>query len=375
VIITIAKRTIVHLLSRCVGVASRKSTMPILENVLLTADDEANTLTIAATDLQLAVSGSVPATVKSGGTIALGARGLLERLRAMPDGEIAISTTDACAATIKAVGSSRRFTVQGIPGDEFPTLPTPAEESRTIDLPAETLATLIAQTSSAIADDETRVHLNGALFEVERGVVRMVATDGHRLAVATKTTDVVGAALSALVPRRGILELKRLIEDDPGAIVSVTLSMPNAFFDVAGFRTSVKLADAVFPPYQQVIPESSQTSLAVPRLAFADAIRAVSVSSSGRTGGISLKIGGGKILIEASSPESGEGSDTVPIASDAKCPDAIGVNAPYLLDALLAIDSEEVTLELGGDLDPIVVKPGTVTSGGSYLAIVMPLRI
>lgn len=367
----ITKKTLLHLLARCVSVADRKSTLPVLANVLLTAED--GRLTIAATNLNIAVSGSVDATVTEPGAIALPARDLLERVKMMPDGDVAI-TTQHNAAMVKS--GSRRYTMSGLPADEFPKLPTVTEGSQSFEVTAETLATLIAQTSFAISTDETRARLNSALLEVHPSRLRMVATDGHRLAVADRAAaDVTGSA-ELLIPLKAVSEIRRLIEEDSGALVTVTQSLPNLFVEASGVVLAVKLVDAQFPPYQQVIPETSPATVKASRLALADAIRAVSVAASDRTGGVKLTFRkAGSVRVEAESPESGEGSDEVPIEATLASDLLVGVNAKYLLDALLAIDGDEVAISLGGELDPVVVKPATVSAGGSYLAVVMPLRI
>lgn len=370
--LTISKKPLLHLLSRCVSVADKKSTLPVLANVLLTAED--GRLTIAATNLNIAVSGSVDATVTEPGAIALPARDLLERVKMMPDGDVTITTTDAGAATVKS--GSRRYTMNGLPADEFPHLPTVTEGSQSFEVTSETLATLIAQTQFAISTDETRAHLNSALLEVHPSRLRMVATDGHRLAVADRSAaDVTGAA-ELLIPLKAVGEIRRLLEEDSGALVTVTQSLPNLFVEASGVVLAVKLVDAQFPPYQQVIPETSPASVKASRLALADAIRAVSVAASDRTGGVKLTFRkAGTVSVEAESPESGEGSDEVPIEATLASDLLVGVNANYLLDALLAIDGDEVAISLGGELDPVVVKPAAVSAGGSYLAVVMPLRI
>lgn len=371
--LTIARKPLLHLLARCAAVADRKSTMPVLANVLLTADEA--TLTIAATDLQLAISGSVDATVKTSGAIALPARDFLDRVRAMPDGEITIVTTDADVATIKAVGSARRYTMSGLPGDEFPALPKPDEDAKALEIPAGTLSALIAQTSFACSTDETRQQLNAMLLEVRPAHLRAVATDGHRLAISDRAVADVEGQRDILIPLKGVVEIKRLLDEDEGSLVSLTQSGPNLFVGADGIRLAVKLPDAVFPPYQQVVPGESKLTVTAPRLALADAIKSVAVAAGERTGGVRLAFGAESLRVEAESPEHGEGFDEVPITGGQKRNSVIGACAKYLLDAVLAVEGDDVAIGVSGELDPIVAKPAGVSSGGAFLGVVMPMRV
>jgi DNA polymerase-3 subunit beta len=171
------KKHLEKLLSRCQGVADKKSTMPVLANVLLSA--EGSTLTIAATDLYLTISGSMDAEIKRPGSVALPARDVHERVKAMPDGPVKITVTNGSATTLQAVGSARRYTVHGLPGSDFPQLPEPAADAATIDISVAMLQKLVKRTIFSISNDETRPHLNSALFECRAakgpkpGVVRM----------------------------------------------------------------------------------------------------------------------------------------------------------------------------------------------------------
>jgi len=379
--VVVAKKDLLRVLARCQGVADKKSTMPVLGNVLLEVSGT-DQLRLAATDLYLAVSGKIPAKVESGGAIAIGARDLFERVKMMPDGQISIVTSGGAATTIRAVGASRRFTLHGIPGEEFPTLPQPDETAVPLTIPISAVSALIAGTYFSISTDETRLHLNSALFEWDGDRVRMVTTDGHRLSKMEAILPGKHASATMLIPLKGVLELKRLCDEaseDKGSDASaaseirISQSGPNAFFQLAGFQFSVKLVDAQFPPYQQVIPEHSEQKVRAPRAALADALRAVSVAASDRTGGIKLTLGSGKMRFESESPDSGEGFDEVNV--DYSGPElTVGFNARYFLDVLAAIDAEEIELSVSGELDPAVVRPVTETTT-SYLSVIMPMRI
>jgi DNA polymerase-3 subunit beta len=379
--LTVAKKDLLKLVARMQGVAERKSTMPVLANVLLAVDGP-SVLRLAATDLYLAIAGKIPADISKGGSVAVPAKDLLERVKMMPDGPLIISTQDNAATTLKSAGSARRYTLRGMPGDDFPPLPVPSEGAPTLALEVELLQQLIAKTHYSISTDETRAHLNSALFEWDGDVVRMVTTDGHRLSKMEVTVSGRQASSTMLIPLKAIQELRRMCEDviaegsqktkdAPKPQVQITQSGASAFFQGGGSTFSVKLVDAQFPPYAQVIPQNSEKRVRVPRAAFADALRAVSVAASERTGGVKIAVGKGTLRITSESPESGDGFDEIPIEYTGT-PITIGFNAKYFLDVLGALDDDEILLGLSGELDPAVVRP---SSEKHFLAVVMPMRI
>ncbi len=378
--VAVSKKELLRVLGRCQGVADKKSTMPVLGNVLLETVGS-NELRLAATDLYLAVSGNIEATVERPGAVALGARDLFERVKMMPDGQVTLEVNDGAATTIRAAGSARRYTVHGMPGDEFPSLPEPDANADWLELEIAAMARLIAATHFSISTDETRLHLSSALFEWEGNRVRMVTTDGHRLSkmeIGVKGSE---ATASMLIPLKGVQELRRLcdeafseLKDDEAPKLSLVQSGPSVFFELAGFRFSVKLVDAQFPPYQQVIPAQSERAVRVPRNAFAEALKAVSLAASDRTGGVKLTLSSGHIRVESESPEAGEGFDEISVDYDG--PDVtIGFNAQYFLHVLAAMSDDEVMLGISGELDPAVLQPGSESVDRSYLAVVMPMRI
>ncbi len=379
---TVTKKDLLRLVTRMQGVAERKSTMPVLSNVLISVEGP-SAIRIAATDLYLALIGRVTVDVSKGGSVAVPAKDLAERIRMMPEGPLHLAAQDNSSTVIKAVGSARRYTLRGMPGDDFPPLPAPAEGSPSLALDVDVLQELVAKTHFSISSDETRAHLNSALFEWDGDVVRMVTTDGHRLSKMEVKVSGRQASATMLIPFKAIQELRRLCDDlssEPSepkeggkakVQLQITQSGSNAFFQGGGMTFAVRLVDAQFPPYSQVIPQQSEKLVKVPRAALMDSLRAVSVAASERTGGVKLGLANGTMRISTESPESGEGFDEVPIdyAGPAM---TIGFNAKYFLDILGALDEEEVQLGFGGELDPAVVRP---VGPRQFLAVVMPMRI
>jgi DNA polymerase III subunit beta len=379
--LTVPKKDLLKLVSRMQGVAERKSTMPVLSNVLLAVDGP-STLRVAATDLYLALVGRISVDVSKGGSVAIPAKDLLERIRMMPEGPIHLASQDNATTTIKAAGSARRYTLHGMPGEDFPPLPAPAEGSPSLALDVDVLEELITKTYFSISGDETRAHLNSALFEWDGDLVRMVTTDGHRLSKMEVRVTGRQASATMLIPLKAIQELRRLCDDFVGEAkdgkegstkpqIQITQSGSSAYFQGAGMTFAVRLVDAQFPPYGQVIPQQSEKIVRVPRAAFADALRAVSVAANERTGGVKLGFGSGTMRITTESPDSGEGFDEIPIEYSGENL-TIGFNAKYFLDVLGALDDEEVELGFGGELDPAVIRPASKLP---FLAVVMPMRI
>lgn len=374
--LVVSKRDLLRILQRCQGVADKKSTMPVLGNVLLEVQGP-DRLRVAATDLYVAISGSIPAEVEKGGSIALGARDLLDRVKAMPEGKISL-TTDGAATTIRAVGQARRYTLHGLPGEDFPTLPAPASNAERLKLAANLLSRLIGGTHFSISTDETRLHLSSALLEWDGDRVRMVTTDGHRLSKMEVKLPSTQSSSTMLIPLKGISELRRLCDealgDDGDLELGITQSGPNVFFDMKAFQFSVKLVDAQFPPYQQVIPSSSERRVVAPRLAVMDALGAVRVAASDRTGGVKLTLSKNLLRFSSESPDSGEGFDEL-AAEYSGGEISVGFNAKYMLDVLGAITTDDVAIELSGELDPAVISPAKQGDDTVYTAVIMPMRI
>jgi DNA polymerase-3 subunit beta len=380
--LTVTKKDLLRLVARMQGVAEKKSTMPVLSSVLLLAQagkekDSKGLVTLSATDLYLGLTGSIAAEVSKPGTVAVPAKDLVERVKMMPEGPIQISSPDGATTTLKAKGSARRYTLRGMPGTDFPPLPAPQAGAPSLSLEVNVLRELIEKTYFSISTDETRAHLNSAFFEWEGDTVRMVTTDGHRLSKLEVKVDGKQATATMLIPQKAIMELRGLCDemaqegtDKPE--LKITQSGASAFFQAGTLTFSVKLVEAQFPPYAQVIPQNQEKIVRAPRLELASALRAVSIAASERTGGVKVHVAKGVMRIMSESPDSGDGFDEIAVDYDG-APITIGFNAKYFLDVLGALHEEEVQLSLSGELDPAVLRPGK--SEKDFLAVVMPMRI
>lgn len=371
------KRDFVKGLSRVQSVADKKSAMPILTNVLIRADAGGN-VTFAATDLLLAVTGSMKAEVKKPGSVALPARHVFETVKALPEGEVTVTVEKNYSARIK--GHRRRFDLGGMPGEDFPSLPEVGKVNL-VQIPVDDLADLIAMTSFSMSTDDTRPHLAATLFETSGKTLRMVTTDGHRLSKAERKVQGIGENIKLLIPSKAIFELKRLVDEvraekkdagTPATIgVGAASSQGPVFFQREGMTLSSKLVDAAFPSYEQVIPTSTDRSVRASRSGLLEALRAVSLVAADRTSGVKITATAGRMVLTSENPDIGAGMDELDATLEG--PDVvIGFNSKYLIDVLGALSSEEVALDLSGELDPGLVRP---VGKDDYLGVIMPMRI
>jgi DNA polymerase-3 subunit beta len=370
-----------RLLSRVKEVSDERSAMPILKTILLTAAQPAaalgaGTLRAAATDLYRSASGVVDADVDEGGIVALPSRGLFERIKAMPDGQVTIEVDGNSGATIKAGKSSRKYTLQGMPGDSFPNTPDASTGAKT-EIPVSALAKLFDRVQFAISDDTTRAHLNSMRIEVNGTVLRGVATDGNRLAIQDVAIPESGTA-EWMVTKSSVVELQRLIKDSKGGGLCAVSSVGAwLFFEVSGVQFGTKLVDAKFPPYGAVSSAPTPHRIRANRVTLTDSVSAVSVAAPERPGGIKLTLSSNSVMVTAESSESGIGSETIGVEYNGP-QFAAGFNAKYMLAPLSAIDSDEIDIFTNGDpLSPLRVTPVTPEGepADQYQCILMPMRL
>jgi DNA polymerase-3 subunit beta len=378
--ITITKQCLAAALLRTSNIADRKSSMQILSNVLIDAVSPGQ-VRIATTDLNLSATGVFPADVTKGGAITVPAKTLHDVVKSMSDGPINLRTE---GEQVHISSGRTNFKLLGLPAEDFPAFPK-TEGIEFFEMDAKLIGRMIEQTLFSISGDETRPHINGALFQGDGKKVRMVTTDGHRLSkVEVKIEESGFYNFAMIVPQKGIAEIRRMVEDGEG-IVSVALHEGSVFIKremvvekgqegatplLAEFTLVSKLIDAEFPPYDQVIPASSDREVVVGRGPFLEALRRVSIVSSDRTLGVKFVLSEGSLEIVTNNPSVGEGSEQLDASYEGEDLE-IGFNARYFIDILSVLEDEEVNLELSGALDPVIVKDPT----GTFVGVVMPMRV
>lgn len=358
--ITTSKRDLVRALSRVAPLADKKAAMPLLANILF--DANGTTLRLSATDLAVSVTTTAAAHIENPGSIALPSK-VLDMVKALPDGAVDVSIGSNQVATISA--GRRKFTVSGLPGEDFPALPECRDPMR--EVPVAVLDELISLTGFSMSTDDTRPHLSGIMLALDAGVVRCVSTDGHRLSKSERPLEALG--ISMLVPAKGVTNLKGLLHEmETDSMVLVGQSGPNAFFANGGTTIAVKLVETAFPAWEQVVPSSHNRTAIVSRAGLLDAVRAVSLVSSDRTAGICLAFDKLTLALSSENPDVGASSDSVECDLSGESL-TLGLNARYLIEALSALSCETVNLEMSGELDPVVIR------AADYVGVIMPMRI
>ncbi len=349
------------------GISDRKSTMPILANVLLRTDGK-DKLLVAATDLNVTVTAELPCKVAAEGGLTVGAKHLHEIVKSLPTDELSLKRSENNYAEIRA--GKVEYKVVGMADREFPKLPN-HREVKFSKVDAATLRDMIAKTFFSISTDETRYHLNGVLFESDGKVARMVSTDGHRLSKIERALE--GGpklATGLIIPRKGLMELRRALESADGAI-ELGIHGGHVFVRVKEVALSVKLIEAQFPPYDQVIPQSNDKVAVCPRVAMLESLKRIKIISSDKTSGVKLALKKGTLNVASDNPDLGEAHEELDVSYDGAAI-TIGFNATYFIDLLTEMEGDEVKLELNGELDPGLVRPA---DGKGYLGVVMPMRI
>lgn len=351
--------------------ADGKATLQILANVLLRASGDG--LTCAATDLVIGCAGTMKAEVQKEGGAALPAGWLLDCIKGIPDGKVGI-VVDADRKTWIKSGRSE-YKVLSMPAADYPRLPLPPKAMGPLDPAA--LRDLVRRTQYAVGSDDTRQHMAGALWKVPKGGagMEMVSTDGHRLSLASSAgvaPDQAPGTAGLLVPRRGLSSIMRLVE---GREAPVQVGVADGYLHVvADERTlSIKLIDAQFPNYEQIVDnvDMKRPAAVVSRAAFLDALMRVAIIIDEKHP-LEIRLGKGSITMHASEPNIGEMNEE--IEADCKASTGrVGVNHRYLRQFLEQTDAEKVRIISSGELDPMVVQPDG--DGPVYVGIVMPMRL
>jgi DNA polymerase-3 subunit beta len=367
--IQIAREPFLRGLQLLQNVVEPRQTLPILANVLIETQDAG--VHLAATDLEVSARVTVPATVVRQGALTLAARKLVELVRELPAEPITLALQPN--GWVQLACGTAAFRLVGLPAEEYPPLDTGRTEGwLPVDGPR--LRAMIARTSFAMSQDESRPFLNGLYLTLKGGLLRLVATDGHRLALAGQGVEA-DAELTAIVPRKAVQEMARVLATVPaaGAGEGVALAVrENQFFlRTPGFVLASKLVEGQFPNYEQVLPKALPRRLVVAREPLAAGLRRVSVVADDRTRPVRLTAAPGKLRLTASSQELGEAEEVLP-ADFAGEELTIGFNARYLLDALLPMEDERVEVDLKDGLSPGVFRGA---GDDAHLCVIMPMRI
>lgn len=372
----IARDELLTGLQRVQGVVEKRNTMPILSNILLEAKSDG--VDIIATDLELGMRGLYKAAVKEPGAITLSARKLYEILKELPEGEIELAVGTNNWATIQS-GKSQ-FKIVGLPSTEYPALPAIEREGLT-PLSGAGLANLIRKTLFAVGDNDARYILNGLLITLnvseKKTTLRLVGTDGHRLAVADQEASQPAGKegpkeIKAIIPKKAAMEMRHLLEEGDGEpLIGFTKNL--MIFRKSGLLLTSRLMEGTYPNYQQVIPKDKEPDkrVTVSKPEIEGALRRVAVLSRDKTNAVKVTFAPGKITLFSSNPDFGEATEELPAQYKGETL-STGFNARYLLDVLGVVDGESVTMQMDAPLSPCLVRePGN----SGFTCVVMPVKV
>lgn len=371
--ITVAKADLQKELQLCQGVVEKRSTIPILSNVLLRASGK--TLDIAATDLDVTLLSSCAAQVKTPGSVTVEARRFFDVVRSLPDESVHLIVDENFSIQIES--GTAKFRLLGLAPEDYPTLPkVDVTNAFTVDF--EDLKTMVEKVIFAITHEETRFQLNGALLKVVGDKMEMVATDGHRMALVTVPKPVEASKgredLTILVPRKALHEIMRL-EAGEDAKVRFGTSENHLFFEVGDRRLMARMIDVNFPNYMDVISRDNDRKVMVDRERLLSTIRRVSLVANERTRAIRFDFAPGKLTVSSTNPELGDARETVPVDYSG-APFFVGLNGAYVSDFLSAVETDGVSLELKDENSQCIGRPSSTDAlAYDYLYVVMPMRI
>ena len=373
--LSITKSEFLRGLGRIQSIVEKRNSMPILANTLLEAegDGENARLQLAATDLEVGVRSQHPANVTEAGGLTVSAKKLFEIVRELSDETIELEATSNAYLEIRCNRS--RFTLAGTAAEEYPTLPEFSPD-KTVPVSSAVLSAMIERTMYAASVDETRYNLNGVYLEVldETKEIRLVATDGHRLACVDREIDGDASALSSgvIIPRKGLGELKRLVDEDDAEEIELAFANNSGLARKGDVTLVMRLIEGEFPNYNQVIPTDLTRHLLLSTDSLVQAVRRVALLSSERSRAVKLELtGDGQLVITSNNPDLGDAREELDVDYAGE-PLSIGFNARYLLDAISAIQMKEIRFSFQDELSPSRVTP---PDDEKTLAVVMPMRI
>lgn len=368
--LTIERSALLGALSHAQNVVERRNTIPILSNLQLVA--ESDKLSLTATDLDLAMVETVSADVQQTGGTTAPAHILHDIVRKLPDGaQIELDSTDGNRMTVQAGRSN--FALSCLPREDFP-LMADDELPYEFMLPALDLRRLIEKTRFAISTEETRYYLNGIFLHTpeDAPVLRGVATDGHRLAhVEVPIPSGAAGMPSVIVPRKAAIEVHKLIEAGD-VTVNIALSDSKIRFSMGNTVLTSKLIDGTFPDYQRVIPVANNKILEVDCKGFKAAVDRVATISSEKSRAVKLAVNENAVVLSASNPEQGSGTDEVPATFNGDEVMEIGFNARYLLDITNQVEGENVVFDLSDGASPTIIRD---PADQNALYVLMPMRV
>ena len=353
-------------LSAVSGIIERRHTLPILSNVLI--EKGSDSLSFLATDIEIQITAKTAMTDSGEAKSAtVGARKLVDILRALPEGEVTLTLQDK---RLQVKSGKSRFTLQSLPAEDFPRLAKPSGDISRFSLPQKALRKLLALVQYAMAQQDIRYYLNGLLMIVEDKQLKLVATDGHRLAYCATSLDSDMPRQEVIVPRKTILELSKQLADSDEP-VNVEISATQAAFSFANVELISKLVDGKFPDYTRVIPKDHPNHMTVGRETLRQALSRAAILSNEKFRGVRWVLSENSLKIVSSNAEQEEAQEEVEVKYSGASLD-IGFNVTYLLDVLNNVSGSDIQASFGDSASSALI---TFPTEGDFKYVVMPMRI
>jgi len=353
------------------GVVERRNTLPILANVMI--EPAAEGLALTATDMEVGVRVEVAAQVKRKGSVTLNARKLYEIAREVPGEEVVLKSNQA--GWVDVLSGRSKFKVVSLDVKDFPQLPLGADAAQgvTLRIAAGTLREMIDRTLFAVSSDETRFNLSGVyVTSGDADTLRMVATDGHRLALIERRQPGARIERGVIMPRKGLVEARKLLDETDESEVTMIVSPKDVRLVMRSVSFFMRLVEGEFPDYRQVVPSGTGSQARANRDDLLAALRRISLLASERSRGVKLHLERGRLELSASNPDQGEASEDIEVAYAGE-PLTIGFNARYLIDVLsVHADGDVIELVFTDEVGPGVLRG---SQDPEYTYVVMPMRL
>jgi DNA polymerase III subunit beta len=369
--VSVKREELVHGLYLVQGVVERRNTQPILSHVLIEPTDSG--LALVATEMEVGLRCQLPAQIKKKGTTTVNARKLYEIAREVTAEEVVLKSPQA--GWVDVLAGRSKFKIVSLDPKDFPQLPLGSDvpQGSTIRIATGTLREMIDKTLFAVSSDETRFNLSGVFVgNGEEGTLRMVATDGHRLAMIDRRLPEARLDRGVIMPRKGLVEARKLLDETSEAEIVLVISAKDVRLVMPSVSFFMRLIEGEFPDYRQVIPGAARAQARANRDDFLAALRRISLLASERSRGVKVHLEKGRLELSASNPDQGEASEDIEVAYGGE-PLTIGFNARYLID-VLGVHGEGDVIELGltDEVGPGVLRG---SQDPEYTYVVMPMRL
>ena len=371
IVLKTAQEKLLSALQSVSGIVERRHTLPILANVLLRKNGGEIEFTTSDLEIQVRTRDTFDGDAASFSTT-VGARKLIDILRSLPADQVVTLSANQNKLTLQ--GGKSRFTLQTMPSDDFPLVQEAADFGPVFKVPQATLKNLINQVHFAMAVHDIRYYLNGILFVAEGKTLTLVATDGHRLALAYATLDTEIPKQEVILPRKTVLELQRLLKDDKAnedSTIELRFAGNQAKFSFSGMEFVTKLVEGKFPDYNRVIPKNHKNHITLGRVPLLSSLQRAAILTSEKFKGVRVNIEPGTLRIASSNAEQEEAKEEIEIDYSGDTIE-IGFNVTYLMDALSNMSAEMIKLELQDTNSSVLI---TVPEQAGFKYVVMPMRI